>query len=518
MRICVVVPSEAYRALAGTRIRYDRLRESLADLGVTLESEVISEYRRNSKLTHDVYLFSKCNDARAVLLASILKQAGKLVGIDLFDDYFSQTGDARFTAHREWMRDISRKMDFVICSTPRMREVAASYMPAIRSHVLNDPFGIFDADAVAHRTEANLQRTLSTRQVQISWFGTGDNPNFPVGLRDLAAFGQTLHGWRTRGYEPHLSILTNLRALNLSGLEMLRRLPLRYQIEEWTEQREQAQIAGSLFCFLPVNMQNFSIAKSLNRAVSALSGGAQVLSAGYPLYAPLEDFIYRDPLTLLRDAEARRLAVRTATVPDLARLLARWADPRSEACALHAFLGECLATSAEPVPDKADSIRLAMLHGRRSPGDCHKFTQRMGQFSVGGVFSPLALNFDMTFFNAAEGKRFDLLLSEVACKHLSSTWATRVERLAEPFGKRDFHIPGILPHDSDVAQACRLAASGHIGAPSTAYPSVMGKLLALLRELFPELEFLRSEMDPAFWVSGAALFQAGAMQDAKDAH
>ena len=53
--------------------------------------------------------------------------------------------------------------------------------------------------------------------------------------------------------------------------------------------------------FLPVNYQNFSLAKSPNRALTALVHGCQVLSPGYNLYQDLNDFIYTSGRSLASD-------------------------------------------------------------------------------------------------------------------------------------------------------------------------------------------------------------------------
>ena len=70
MRICVIVPSQGYLAQAGTRIRYNRLRDSLAALGSSLETAIIGDFRNKARLDHDVH------------------------------DYFSQEGDSRCRARR----------------------------------------------------------------------------------------------------------------------------------------------------------------------------------------------------------------------------------------------------------------------------------------------------------------------------------------------------------------------------------------------------------------------------------
>ncbi len=244
MKICVIAPTQEYLNLAGVRIRYLRIEEHLRAQGHQLSIEVIETFRALSHFKHDVYLFSKCYDARSVLIARLLSKTGKLVGIDFFDDYFSQKNNSNFVCHREWARTMAEFVDFFLCSTLRMQEVISAYMPDIPSHILNDPFDNIDLDKIAATSERNLERTLSTGQLEVAWFGVGDNPHFAVGLRDLFAFRSDLHDLGRSGFTVKLSILTNRRALTAEGLEMIRRLPVSYSLDEWSVDKEAALLVG----------------------------------------------------------------------------------------------------------------------------------------------------------------------------------------------------------------------------------------------------------------------------------
>jgi hypothetical protein len=108
VRLCVIAPSQDYLSLAGVRIRYNRIAPRLHAHGHELDIEVIDQYRTNDQFSHDAYLFSKCYDVRSLLIATMLRDKGKLVGVDMFDDYFSQSHDSRFVAHRDWLRSMSK--------------------------------------------------------------------------------------------------------------------------------------------------------------------------------------------------------------------------------------------------------------------------------------------------------------------------------------------------------------------------------------------------------------------------
>ena len=496
MRLCVVAPSQGYLGLAGVRIRYDRLIERLRMRGIEVAIRVIDDLRRSSFAEHDLFLISKVYDARALLLTRMVVASGRRVGVDLFDDYFSHVGDSRFIHHRGWMRELARHVSFVLCSTPRMAEVAAAFMPATPAHVLNDPFAAFDAERIARLVEANVAATRATRRLRIGWFGTGDNKYFPVGLDDVHAFREALAPWRRHGYEAELSILTNARALTPDRLGLLRALPVPHRIEEWSEEREAAQIAESLFCFLPTNAQNFSAAKSMNRAVTALTGGSQAFSVGYPLYAPLGEFIYRSAEDLLRDVEAGTPAVRQASLPALAKRLSECADPGVEAEGLANFLRK-LPSSKRPrssPPVGSDAV----VHGLRSSGGTHKLAQRLAQFSVGVPFGSDKFNHDLRFVLDPSGTALGMEVSEGVLATLAPMLRERFEMLPEPRGKRT-HLLAALSRDPWLTALLRYVADSSVpGAIIAFYPKLMSALVAELERLMPGIRCLISEGDPLF--------------------
>ncbi len=252
MRLCIVTPSQEYLALAGVRIRYQRVAERLASRGFELSLEVIDQFRSVGQLRHDAYLFSKCHDARAMLLARLLRDQGKRVGVDLFDDYFSQSRDSRFVMLRDWLRSLAPTLDFFLCSTPRMLEVGQSLLGDVAGHVLNDPFEDASPVRIAGAVEQHLER-LRGGQLDVAWFGVGDNPSFAVGLHDLWAYAHELAQLQSRGLRVSLHILTNRRALGVEALERLRRLPVDWALDEWTLDGEARLLAARPVAFVPVH-------------------------------------------------------------------------------------------------------------------------------------------------------------------------------------------------------------------------------------------------------------------------
>jgi hypothetical protein len=436
---------------------------------------------------HDVYLVSKCYDGRSLIAAQQIAASGRLLGIDLFDDYFSQVDDSRFVRLRLWLNQLLSCSSFLLFATDAMRGLAQQFAPDHPTHVMNDPFDKFDPDGLAVTLDAKLARVQETKVLDVAWFGMGDNPHFPVGLTDLVAYGDELSRLRGQGFDVRLHVLTNKRALTPRALVMLGRLAIPFTIEEWTEEREAALLERCAVCFLPVNAQAFSVVKSLNRAVTALTAGTQVLSAGYPLYEALSAFVYRDAKTLLDDLKQNRPRLRGETLAPLEQLFVKLASPDEEAQRLIAFLD-----GVRPPAPAASALTVAAIHGKESGGDVHKFVQRMGGLSVASPFANPKLNYDMRFCWRESGPGLDVLIASKK-RHLLP------EAIAEGASSHgrivttDYHrlAPAHLKRPSEWNSA--LGRLREPVADAAVYGDVMSLVQDTLATLFPGVACVVSE-------------------------
>lgn len=492
MKIAIVVPSEEYLQQAGVRIRYRRIEKALISAGHCLAFVDIQAGHDRSAREHDVFIFSKCYDARAWLFTRILADEGKRIGIDLFDDYFSQERDSRLVRLRRWLQTAGGAVDFVLCSTPAMRTVAERAIVGVPCHVMNDPAAGVDLTSLQATLRHKLERARKTQILDVCWFGMGDNPYFPVGLHDLSAFGGELVRMRGGGFEIRLSVLTNLRAMTGEGLALLRRLPFEPTIEEWSEEREAATLARSIACFLPVNAQNFSIVKSLNRCLSALMSGTQVLSAGYPLYRPFKDFVYRDARQLVSDVESSSLALRGDTASEFADLATTWGDAAGEAGRLLQFLA---TIGKRPLngPQRRTPPLAAVVHGKETTGDIHKFAQRTKMLSVASPFCDAKLHFDIRFQFEADGDNIEYLLSERAAELVDSDADVvgSADRLA--INGTTYLRCGVALDKDGARGVATLARGGDVAVLVASYQPVMTMIAATLTRLYPDIAVYYSD-------------------------
>lgn len=397
MRIVVLVPSTQSIESAGVRIRYGRLTSALTDLGVSISVIPIDDFSAKAA-DCDAVVISKCYDARSLVVAAALSGRDIQVGVDLFDDYFSKTEDPRLRHYRTWLRQMLKLSDFVLCSTPAMAAVAESYGTTLAIHTMNDP--------APPQMEEDLRRVLERKRAQakqlgvlrLCWFGMGDNPLFPVGLEDLAAFGSALRSLAAAGIPLELSILTNRRALNGGGLALIESLPIEARVEEWSESGERDLLAQCDLCLLPVAAQPFSVSKSLNRAVTALSAGCQVLSLGFPLYAAFADLLYRDPVGFILDWKRGQFRLREDTAGKLLQILEEKASSANEAEALLSFL-----RSLPSGRDERGDQPFALLHGLGTTPAAHEAAKALGLMSVATPFCTLPLSFDLIVRRTPDG-------------------------------------------------------------------------------------------------------------------
>jgi hypothetical protein len=408
MKIAVLVPTPEYINNAGARIRYLRLASNLARSGNELTLLPIGEFTPEDAEA-DVVVLSKCHDPVSLVIAAKLADRGIPIGVDLFDDYFSQSGDSRLARFRLWLAQILFHSDFVLCSTEVMAEIADRYRPGIAAHVMNDPAVDVHPGELSQVLTGKLRQAVEGQQIRIAWFGVGDNPYFPVGLRDLASFGGVLQEFSRTGADVELHVLTNRRALTFEGLAGLRTLPIRSKIEEWTEDLEREVLSSAFAAFLPVNNQAFSTAKSLNRAVTALTSGCQVVSVGYPLYEKLEPLIYRDATEFVADFAQRKMRLSAGRMNVYREAINNYASADAEATRLVNFLA---SVGRRPPDDET----LVVLHGHSTSGAAHKLVQRLNGLSVASPCCTTVLGFDVVFRLSATGLL--MLVSEKASRRL----------------------------------------------------------------------------------------------------
>ncbi len=363
-----------------------------------------------------------------------MRAAGKVVGIDLFDDYFTQWGDSRLHRFRRWLSLASQACDFALCSTRVMRRIVERYSPNLPVHVLPDPYPEIDCNRLTAIVSNKLARAQRERIIDIVWFGIGSNPTFTVGLQDLAAYSSSLRALASSGFKPRLAILTNKSALKPEMLAQLSRIPIDYRIDFWSLEAEIKALANAFACFLPVNGQGFSRAKSLNRALTAISSGAQVLSPGFPLYAELHPAIYTDAEELALDAANGRCRIRKENVSEIASLVQRASSVVALAKDLYAFLSGLVARMENGQPSDSPA-KIALIYGASQDLPAVRGARAAGVLSVASPFARVERAYDIRV-DYHSGGCFDFWITPQIRRHLAPRRSRA--RLQSPFSNLPF--------------------------------------------------------------------------------
>lgn len=496
MKIRAIVQAEHWLNRAGVRIRYRRIAPHMTTLGARIEVGVIDKLDNTLAMDDDVVILSKCNDVRALLAADLLRRRGVVVGLDMFDDYFSPQTSACLS-HREFLREMAERVDFFLCSTPRMQAVVKAFAPNKPSHILNDPFDQIDENHLQKRIHEKAQRAIETRRLDVLWFGIGENPVFPVGVSDLSAFAFALKPLMQLNFDVRLKVLTNLGALHSQNLARLRGLGVQIEIEEWTEEGEEAAIDDALLAFIPVNYQNFSTAKSLNRGISALTGGAQLLSAGYDLYSAIGDFRYRDASTFLSDLQSGRLKMRADTLPALFRCLDEIADPLNEPRKLISFLKQFSSqdqTSSSKMVLSRNTGPQAVLFGRRSSAAEFVYCRDRNVLSIGTPFCSSGRKFDLHFdFEDGVGE-IEIRVAESGARAISgeSHSLLTATRNADPNYPFTMKLP--TTPDGDALKALRPYMIDSRAGQMVHYTRNMNAIESIAKVLLKTTRIFRSEL------------------------
>ena len=297
-----IVPSASWMATAGVRIRYQRLKPYFASHNIHIRVIPLENIETSFLKKSDLVIISKIFSIDSIKIISACQSLGIQVGLDLFDDYFSDFALGIFSSQYDWLKFASRMCDFAICSTDRMKDIASQFFNADVVHKISDTK---DPSLSINKTEKLLltkdKSRIRSGILKIAWFGIGDNPYFDVGITDLYTHSNSLFQLSRSIQSFSFTILTNERALTADNLCKISHLPVDATVKIWTEDAENELLRQSDVVLMPVSHQNFSIAKSPNRCLTALSFGCQVLSNGYNLYKDFSDLIYDNTHTLLND-------------------------------------------------------------------------------------------------------------------------------------------------------------------------------------------------------------------------
>ena len=358
MNIIFIVPNTESLAAAGVRIRYKRLEPFFNKNNCLIKIIPLQNITCLALKSADVVILSKIYTVDSLHIISLCHTLKVKVGIDLFDDYFTDKNLSVFRKLQDWLKLASNIVDFIICSTDRMKDIASEYIRPELVHKINDTK---DPNVEFKETHDLLDKKINcmspVKQLNILWFGIGDNPYFSVGINDLSNYSNAL--FRINKLSPFVSltILTNERALTAKNLIKVSGLPIQTKLEIWSESKEIEYLKNTHIAFMPVSHQSFSIAKSSNRCLTALTYGCQVLSNGYNLYDQFASLIYTSTRDFETDFKNSSFKFNPKTMPTFRHICTNLFDCEAEVVEFINFI-ESKVSNAVP----KDQIRFCIVH------------------------------------------------------------------------------------------------------------------------------------------------------------
>jgi hypothetical protein len=495
MRICVLVSSDDPFRQARARSRYRPLGAELSKSGAELEIIPVGAIREVRELTHDVYIVSECYDTFPLVLAQYLKHSDKLIGVDLVEDNFG-ADDAAGDPLCGWLAAMVKASDFLLCATQGLKAVAERHAPGLPTHVLGEGLPC-DAAKLARVLGDKLARFARSRRLIVGWLAVPSHPLLPVELATLGSFGEELTRLGALGVPVQLEVLTQGQ-VSADTLASLSRLGLPFEIQDWSEERQDALLRKSLVFFLPVDAQTSRTSQPESQAIAALLSGNQVLATGYPLPARLSPFVYRDAQQLRDDLLAASPVLSERNTAELAQLVR--AAPLDDAAS------ELLAFFRARTKDEATSEAAtkgpvaAILHGRNSPPSGYKYAKKFEALSVATPFAlAKKLNFQIRFVPRPSGAGMDVWISQTQRALLAPELRKRLVsagKILETSYDR-IGLEELLP--DAVFDGSAMAAIDDQAACAAAYGPVATLMERALKALVPGIKCIHSDLSYLPW-------------------
>lgn len=358
MKIIFIVASTESLTAAGVRIRYKRLEPFFNRENCSIQIIALQDISELLLKDADVVILSKIFTSDSLHIISLCRVFKVKVGIDLFDDYFSDKNLSVFRRLSAWLEFVSTLVDFMICSTDRMKAIASEYFQADLVHKINDTKAPYvDFSETEQLLDKKINCISCSKPLNILWFGIGDNPYFNVGISDLSNYSNALFRINKLSSSVTLTILTNERALTSRNLIKISRLPIHTKLEIWSEPKEIEYLKNTHLAFMPVSHQNFSIAKSSNRCLTALTYGCQILSNGFNLYNDFSSLIYSSARDFSSDFQNQNFKFNLNSMSILQQICNKSYDCKTEVAKFIKFL-ELKVFNAEP----RDLNRFCIVH------------------------------------------------------------------------------------------------------------------------------------------------------------
>jgi hypothetical protein len=405
---------------AGYKIRTKPLVDSLHNYGFLVTiielSDFIANYQR-LKLNYQMVVFSKLYNDLALLLAYDLKKSGKTLILDLFDNYLAYSPTSLAKGLQRRMATAISLADGVIASSENMKEVV---------HKLGHQNVVHIGDPIQPNLESDRflnKWSSSSNELIFTWFGISGNPFYRAGLIDLIESARRIANL-FRQLEPiyqcKLAICTNDNPEIVKVLEVMRNHSIPTYFQLWEPDSFEVLLSQTHCVLIPTNNTPFAIAKTHNRASTALMSGCLVLVDDHPEYNKLLPHVYQNWSTFVSDILNLKREQIIEKLRKARELLISLYSTDEFASKLATFLRDELIKNRENLNDNnsVDSKFLPVfVVGKSVNGSTIKLARKLQYLCVGSKLTCPGLNYDLEFGVSKERYLLEIILNKKGINH-----------------------------------------------------------------------------------------------------
>jgi hypothetical protein len=259
---------------SSARLRCYRPCQYLRSAGWKCE---IFDQRRMDR--YRVVVFQKAYSPNDLDIADHLRGLGVRTVFDLCDNHLYVPADRpEFRDRADRLRRIIDRVDAISVATPELAKIIERPTSVIDDALDDVPPDWWSPVRV-------MGRRWRCRRLRLVWFGNAGEMSPPFGLIDLARLVPVLEAMHVR--RPlSLTVVSNSRSAferHLAGA----RFPVHYH--EWLTRRFVRLFRRHHVCLIPVNLNPYTVCKTVNRLALSLLLGVPAVADWIPSYEELRD-------------------------------------------------------------------------------------------------------------------------------------------------------------------------------------------------------------------------------------
>lgn len=260
-------------------------------------------FDENKQITHyDAVIFSKNYSEESLIQAEQLKQNGKKVILDLFDNRFFEPDDSETskaaTARLHRMLDLA---DHITTSTTYLKALISSYVP--NRDIVNIEDALEEQIADVHESlKKHLRSKLnyiiyriklsfySKGKTHLIWFGTSGDVRLKTGMADLFKLQEMLEQPQFKD-RFILTVCSNGRKIFADHIKPWK-IPTLFIT--WNASTFYNVLQSNHIALIPITLNPLTKYKTNNRVITALYNNLAVIADGIPSYKEFADCIVLD--------------------------------------------------------------------------------------------------------------------------------------------------------------------------------------------------------------------------------